>query len=358
MTELERRRPVIDPAPRPDAATEAAVRRRLGQKFGRDRLDLLAERLDADTLALVVLWLGGTRRSSDATRQAYADDILAWAAWARQELGRDKFRLDLHRGEVTMWVTRMTDAGAASSSMARRLSALSSLYRYAQGWGLPVQSPISDDDHRPKYDRGRKPTSARVLDAIEVAALLAASQDERDALVVGILFTDAVRVSALCSANREDVHDDGPAGCWLRVKVKGGKEDRVALDLVVCQMLERYDAVRPPWTGDGPEPLIVDAAGRRLDRHDVTRMLRRLARRAGITRPHTVTPHSMRASAITDQIKRGVDPRHVQDQSGHADLRTLMIYVEEHGKTERQRKITADLGRVMNSVPLQLRTPE
>lgn len=354
MTDLVK----VDPQPRPDRATLAAVRRTLGTKNGVDRLDLLEEYLDRDTAALVVLWLGGTRRASPATRQAYADDILAWADWARRELDLAPFALNLMRHDVTMWVTQQQDAGAANSSIARRLSSLSSLYRYAAGWGLPVRSPISEDDHRPKYERGRKATSARVLDALEVAGMLAASKDTRDALVLGILFTDAVRVSELCSANRDDVDDDGTAGCWLRVTRKGGKQVRVALDLVVCQLLAAYNDERPSYLGDGPEPLVVDEAGLRLDRHDVTRMLRRLARAAGVPRPNSVTPHSMRASAITDQIKRGVDVRHVQEKSGHADLRTLMIYVEEHGKSDRDRQMTADLGRVMGSVPDQLRTAD
>lgn len=355
MTELVRRQAAVE-QPRPDSATEAAVRRALGQKLGKDRLDLLDDYLDRDTLYLVVLWLGGTRRASDATKQAYADDILQWADWARRELDLAPFSLVLMRHDITMWVTQQTDAGAASSSMARRLSSLSSLYRYAQGWGLPVQSPISPDDHRPKYERGRKATSARVLDALEIAAMLAASKDTRDALLVGMLFTDSVRVSEICQADRDDVVDNGVGGCWLRVTRKGGKQVAVPLDLIVCQLLAAYNNDRPAWSGEGPEPLVVDGEGRRLDRHDMTRLLRRLARAAKIPNPSKVTPHSMRASSITDQIKRGRAVHHVQEQSGHADLRTLMIYVQEQGKGERLQQMTADLGRVMASVPVHLRS--
>lgn len=357
MTELAR----SEPPPRPDTATIAAVRRTLGRRGpigtrgGKmvDRLDMLAELLDPDTTALVVLWLGGTRRASDDTRRAYADDVLFWATWVRAELGRP-FALDLHRAEVTMWVTQQTDAGTSPATIARRLSTLSSLYNYARTWGLQVVSPVSPDDHRPKYERGRKASSARVLDANEIASMVTASSSPRDVVVIGILFADSIRVSELCNANRADVQDFGPEGCWLKVTRKGGKQTRVPLDLVVCQYLEQYNADRPEWTGDGPEPLLVDAHGKRLDRHDVARICQRLARRAGITMPETVTPHSMRASSITDQIKRGVSPQHVQDLSGHADLRTLMIYVEEQGKTERQRKMTADLGRVLVNAPREL----
>lgn len=364
MDDLVRRTAADVERPSPDASTEAAVRRYLGARrpIGAgtrgqavSRLDLLADALTAETLALVVLWLGGTRRASDQTRQAYADDLLLWADWVRRELGRDRFALDLHRGEVTMWVTQQQDAGAAPSTIARRLSTLSSLYRYAASWGLAVVSPVSDDDHRPKFDRGRRASSARVLPAEDIELILAAAKDVRDAVVVGVLFTGALRVSELCAVNVDDVEDEGRQ-CWLTITRKGGKRVRVALAPVVCELLDDYSAVRPKWTDPAsPAPLIVDADGERLDRHDVTRMLRRLARQAGIARPERVTPHALRASAITDQISRGRHPNEVQEISGHADLRTVMVYVEQHGQNERLTAMTGDLGRVMSSIPGRIR---
>jgi integrase/recombinase XerD len=349
--------------PRPDATTEAAVRRTLGRRrplhdrttAPADRLDLLAEALTPELTALVVLWLGGTRRASRDTRIGYADDLLLWADWARRELGRERFGLDLHRGEVTMWLTCQQDAGAAASSVSRRLSTLSSLYRYAAGWGLPVVSPISDDDHRPKFHRGRRATSARVLDADQVAALLAAASDVRDALIVGLLYTGALRVSELCRANDTDRQDERRR-TWLVVTRKGGKSIRVPLEATVAELLDLYRASRPAWTGTGPVPLIADANGDRLDRHDVTRLLRRLAKAAGIPRPETIGPHSLRATAITDQKRRGHSAEDLQELSGHADVRTVMIYIDDDGRAERVAALTDDLGRIMTAVPRHLKS--
>ncbi|TCC25165.1 tyrosine-type recombinase/integrase [Kribbella speibonae] len=350
--------------PAPDRATEAAVRRSLGRRRplrdpgadAVDRLDLLAEALTPELTALVVLWLGGTRRASRDTRIGYADDLLLWADWARTELGRERFGLDVQRGEVTMWLTCQQDAGAAASSISRRLSALSSLYRYAAGWGVPAVCPISDDDHRPKFHRGRRATSARVLDADQIEALLAAAGDVRDALIVGLLYTGALRVSELCGADDVDRHDEGRR-TWLVVTRKGGNAVRVPLETTVAELLDLYRATRPVWNGAGPAPLIADAAGDRLDRHDVTRVLRRLARAAGIPRPQTIGPHSLRATAITDQKRRGHNAEDLQELSGHADVRTVMIYIDDDGRRERVAALTDDLGRVMTAVPRHLKSP-
>ncbi len=361
---LERRyQATVVEQPRPDASTEAAVRRSLGARrpVGApraaepvDRLDLLTEALAPELAALAVLWLGGTRRASPQTRIAYSDDLLLWAEWARRELGRDRFALDLHRAEVTMWLSQQQDAGATESSIARRLSTLSSLYRYAASWGLQVVSPISDDDHRPKFHRGRRATSARVLQADDISAILAAATDVRDALVVGLLFTGALRVSELCAADDSHRQDEGRR-TWLVITRKGGATVRVPLETTVAELLDLYVAIRPPWTGPGPAPLVADAAGNRLDRHDVTRLLRRLAKTAGIPRPEKVTPHSLRATAITDQKRRGLNAEDIQELSGHADVRTVMIYIDDDGRSERVSAITDDLGRVMRAVPRHLR---
>lgn len=346
----------------PDSATEAAVRGYLGRRrplgadrgaAAVDRLDLLTTALTSETAGLVVLWLGGSRRASDATRRAYADDLLAWADWTRRELGVDRFQLELlRRQHVTLWLTQAQATGQSPASIARRLATLSSLYRYAVSWGMPVASPISDDDHRPRIEKGRRATSARVITADDVAAMLGAAKDARDALVVALLFTDALRVAELCAADVSDVHDEGRR-CWLAITRKGGKQVRVPVSAAVGELLDAYAAERPEGR-DGA--LIVDAAGNRLDRHDVTRLLRRLAKAAGIPRPEKVTPHSLRASAITDQIARGKQVTEVQEMSGHADVRTVMVYVEQQGRDERTTAMSGDLSRILGATVNRFRS--
>ncbi|MEV0291131.1 site-specific integrase [Kribbella sp. NPDC050820] len=161
-------------------------------------------------------------------------------------------------------------------------------------------------------------------------------------------------MSGLCAANDTDRHDEGRR-TWLAITLKGGKTKLVPLETTVAKLLDPYLEARPPWTGTEPSPLIVDAAGKRLDRHDVTRMLRRLARAAGIPRREKVTPPSLRATAITDQKRRGHSAEDLQELSTHADVRTVMIYIDDAGRNQRVAAITDDLGRVMTAIPRHLR---
>jgi integrase/recombinase XerD len=71
-------------------------------------------------------------------------------------------------------------------------------------------------------------------------------------------------------------------------------------------------------------PIFRGAHGQRLDRHAVARIVRRLARAAGVTK--RISPHSLRHSFITAALDAGVPLRDVQEAASHADPRTTMRY--------------------------------
>ena len=71
-------------------------------------------------------------------------------------------------------------------------------------------------------------------------------------------------------------------------------------------------------------PLFLGANGARMDRSAANRTVKRLARRAGITK--RISPHSLRHSFITAALDAGVSRRDVQEAASHADPRTTMRY--------------------------------
>ncbi len=74
----------------------------------------------------------------------------------------------------------------------------------------------------------------------------------------------------------------------------------------------------------GEGPIFVGTNGERLDRHAAWRIVRRLARKAGINKP--VGPHTLRHAFITAALDAGVPLRDVQEAASHADPRTTMRY--------------------------------
>jgi integrase/recombinase XerD len=72
---------------------------------------------------------------------------------------------------------------------------------------------------------------------------------------------------------------------------------------------------------------------RRLDRHGAGRIVRRVARRAGITKP--VGPHTLRHAFITAALDAGVPLRDVQEAASHADPRTTRRYDRARASLDR-----------------------
>ena len=75
------------------------------------------------------------------------------------------------------------------------------------------------------------------------------------------------------------------------------------------------------------------ADGRRPDRHGAARIVRRVARWAGIA--EKVGPHTLRHAFITAALDAGVPLRDVQEAASHADPRTTMRYDRARGSLDR-----------------------
>lgn len=71
-------------------------------------------------------------------------------------------------------------------------------------------------------------------------------------------------------------------------------------------------------------PIFIGQDGQRMTRDAAARVVRRLAKAAGISK--RIGPHSLRHSFITAALDAGVPLRDVQEAASHADPRTTMRY--------------------------------
>ena len=133
-------------APSPSLASQAAVAAELVAQI-RGELPHLATLGRREEL-LAAAWLMSLR--SARTRRAYAGDLRAWLAWLG-ERGIDV--LEAGRVHADLWVAGQLERGAEAASV-RRLSALSSFYRYCAAHDLVGRIPTARVA-RPVVDRGR-----------------------------------------------------------------------------------------------------------------------------------------------------------------------------------------------------------
>ncbi|MDP9402043.1 MAG: tyrosine-type recombinase/integrase [Actinomycetota bacterium] len=254
-------------------------------------------------------FLGGY---SGLTRQAYTHDLRQFATWCAER------RLALfaaRRSDIESFARHLEELGRARSTIARRLCTITCFYRYAEQEGLLVRSPAVHV-RRPRVDYE---SHAVGLDRNEVGALLVAAglSSARDHALISLLALNGLRVSEAVGADIERLGLER-GHRTLVITRKGGK-------VVTIPLAPRTARAIDLALGERSEgPIFLDSEGRRLDRHGAGRIVRRLARRAGITK--RVGPHTLRHAFITAALDAGVPLRDVQEAASHADPRATMRY--------------------------------
>jgi integrase/recombinase XerD len=277
---------------------------------------------------LAAAWLASLRAAR--TRRAYAGDVRGWLGWLADR-GVDV--LGAGRVHVDVWVAAQQDCGAESSTVRRRLSALSSFYRYWAAHDLVDRIPtagVAQPGVDPDY------TATIGLTCDQARALVAAAdadrgpQAPRTAAVIRLLLHNALRVDEACAADVTDLGADAGHRV-LRVTRKGARRAKVALAPATVAALDAYlaDQARRGGLSDARQlagPLLATASGGRLRQGHLWEAVRRLARDAGIQAWDQLSPHCLRHSAITFALDAGATLRDVQDYAGHKDPRTTRRY--------------------------------
>jgi integrase/recombinase XerD len=219
------------------------------------------------------------------------------------------------RTDIECFARDLEERGRARATVARRLCTVAGFYRYAEEEGLLARSPAVHV-RRPRLDYESHATG---LDRNELGALLVAAGlgTPAEHALISLLALNGLRVSEALGADIDALGMER-GHRTLTICRKGSKVVTIplaprtarAIDLAIGERL------------DGP--IFLGADGQRLDRHAAWRIVRRLARPAGIDKP--VGPHTLRHTFITAALDAGVPLRDVQEAASHADPRTTMRY--------------------------------
>jgi site-specific recombinase XerD len=271
--------------------------------------------------------------------------LVAWLGWLGQ---RQTGALAAARVHVDMWAAGQLGGGAAAASVRRRLSALSSFYRYCAAAGVLAGRLPTDGVARPAVDPDFTATVA--LDRDQARALVAAADADtgaqalRTRAVVRLLLYNALRVDEACTADLASLGED-KGHRVVTVLGKGGRKVKVPLTPGTCGALDAYLADRAARAGLEEwqcltGPLLATATGDRLRQSHLWDLVRRLARAAGIPAWEQISPHSLRHSAITFALDAGVALRDVQDYARHKDPRTTRRYDHARDSLDRNAAYT------------------
>ena len=259
---------------------------------------------------------------SGATLGAYRLDLRQWATWLG---GNGVDILSVQRAHIELYARWSEGHGLARSTISRRLSTICGFYRYCSQEAVIDRDPAAYV-RRPKLDYESHTLG---LDRNELGAFLvqAGLCGGRDHALRCLLALNGLRISEALGAEIENL-DYQRGHRTLFVHRKGHKTATIPLAPRTATSLDLYIGERTSG------PIFLNADGtRRLDRHAAARIVRRLAKAAGIDK--RISPHSLRHSFITAALDAGVPLRDVQEAASHADPRTTMRYDRGRGSLDR-----------------------
>jgi site-specific recombinase XerD len=255
------------------------------------------------------------------TREAYALDLRQFTAWCQQ---RNIRLFQAWRPDIECFARDLEARGRARATVTRRLCTIAGFYKYAVEEDLLDHSPAAHV-RRPRLDYESHATG---LDRNELGALLVAAGlgTAAEHALISLLALNGLRVSEATGANIEALGLER-GHRTLTITRKGGK-------VVTIPLAPRTARAIGLAVGERCEgPVFLAADGRRLDRHGAARVVRRVARRTGITKP--VGSHTLRHAFITAALDAGVPLRDVQEAASHVDPRTTMRYDRTRASLDR-----------------------
>jgi integrase/recombinase XerC len=260
-------------------------------------------------------YLEGERGASVHTIRSYRADLADCAGFlARRRLGP---LTDADARIVRAYLADLHVRGLARTSIARRLAALRSFFRFLVRRGRAKSNPARDvrTPALPKRLPGHLP-----IDQSEALFRQPLGDDEagrRDRAVLELLYASGVRVAELAGLAVDDV--DLREGT-VRVLGKGRKERVLPIGRRAVDALRDYLGPREGARG----PLFRNRRGGRLSVRSFHRIVGARARAAGLTA--RVTPHTLRHTFATHLLDAGADLRLIQELLGHARLTTTQRY--------------------------------
>ena len=273
-------------------------------------------------------WLAARRAlrgGAPNTEAAYRADVADFLGFLAEHHGGPQGRAALARaglGDVRAWLARGRAGGAGPRTLARRLSALKSFYRWlAETDGFDASAILAA--RAPKYPRGlprplAEEAARELLDTVGLQHMepwIAA----RDTAVVTLLYGCGLRIGEALSLRGRD----WPLGDSLRITGKGGKTRLVPLIPTAREAVEEYLRLCP-FTPERDGPLFRGTRGGALNPRLVQKATAQARAQLGL--PPSATPHALRHSFATHLLAAGGDLRAIQELLGHASLSTTQGY--------------------------------
>jgi integrase/recombinase XerC len=292
-----------------------------------------------------IAYLRYERNASPCTIREYRRDLTQFAQFLTPPGEQTMALRQVDHKIIREFVSSMYDQNLQRSSIARRLAALRTFFKFCIREGLAKQNParlvsspklpkrvprvLSADEMNGFLDNLASPPSGRSgsrkpnQKERENEKLLL----KRDRAILELLYGSGLRVSELVGL---DVINVDTHGQLVRVMGKGRKERIVPYGEKAKKAFENYWPVREEMQARTRKPdheaVFLSSRGLRLTTNSVRNLVKKYARLCSVD--WDLHPHSLRHAFATHLLADGADLRAIQELLGHVSLSTTQRYTQ------------------------------
>lgn len=304
-------------------------------------------------------YLRAVRRSSPHTVSNYANDLHQFLLYLSPPGMQPPGAARVTHLMIREFLGHLHDQGLEKSSVARKLAALRSFFRYCVREDMLKENParLVPTPKLPKripsvlsaeemngflnelagIGRNRRSRREAADPAVPQTQLANAPGEtglllKRDRALLELLYAAGLRVSELTGLNLADMDRKERV---LRVRGKGNKERIVPYGTKAQEALEAYWPLRDQLLlqsasagrrrpAPHTEAVFLNYAGRRLTQRSVGRIVKKYVRLVNVN--WDLHPHSLRHAFATHLLADGADLRAIQELLGHQSLSTTQKY--------------------------------
>lgn len=277
------------------------------------------------------VWLDSLK--TDNTRKSYRQDVAQFIFFLGFSTSEQLYAAD-HRAVSYFEKYLREELELESSTICRKLSAISSLFKHLVDHGVTLLNPVREIKRPEMNSREGKtlafsPGEARkILDAPHASTLAGL----RDRAILSIGFQAGLRREEIVKLPVSAIHrNKGFDALWVRRK---RKRDRTSVTINPQTANRIFDYLRKAGHGDDFEGALFrpvrnnsssSDATRNLHPEAVDRILKKYAREVlGSSRGYSA--HSMRATFATTALENDAKIEEVQRTMGHRDISTTRLY--------------------------------
>ena len=315
------------------------------------------------TIQKYLEYMRSVRNSSPHTLVNYGNDLEQFVAFLTPP-GTETPKLgQVNHHMIREYVAHLHDTGLEKSSIARKLAALRSFFKYCVREGrlnenparlvatpkLPKRVPVvlsaeemngflnqlagsgkaAERGGARKKDRDSSGAAAAKSSGIPSGIPEDGLLLPRDRAILELLYAAGLRVSELTGLNLADMDQKDK---MLRVRGKGNKERIVPYGEKAAQALRGYWPVRDSLLqesaeagrGASADAVFLNYRGRRLTQRSVGRIVKKYVKLVNVN--WDLHPHSLRHAFATHLLADGADLRAIQELLGHQSLSTTQKY--------------------------------